>query len=288
LVEAVRTAPFVVVVGSSGAGKSSALRAGLLKAIESRQLDGVRDATLITPGAAPMRSIYHVPRSSGVVIVDQFEELFTLTDDEATQREFVRVRLAHLGDGRTRVVISLRADFRPAERTGLVVDADLVGAIVSEAGDRAGALPLVSHALVETWHRRVDGHLTLAAYRDAGSIAAAIARPHRTLHDRRRLDPVGPPADRGLIARPPKSRTRRATPGDARRSAGRSSAPRPLRDLPLNRLKPIDIDQLYRQLRVNGPAVTAPADDQGWSCQKAEVRPTLARRRCEASIVLGV
>ena len=210
LVEAVRTAAFVVVVGNSGAGKSSALRAGLLKAIETQKLSGLRQTAVVTPGTAPLRSICQVPGSVDVVVVDQFEELFTLTDDEATRREFVRLLLARIGDGSSRVVISLRADFygrctslaelapllarrqvvvgalseqelrvaitKPAEKAGLVVAGDLVDVIVAEAVDHPGALPPVSHALVETWHRRSDDELTLDAYRDAGSIAGAIAR----------------------------------------------------------------------------------------------------------------
>ena len=210
LVEAVRTASFVVVVGGSGAGKSSALRAGLATSIQARKLHGARQVIVITPGPSPLRSIYQVPASADVVIVDQFEELFTLTDDEATQREFVRLLIAHVNDGTKRVVISVRADFfehctklsdlapllarrlvvvgamseqelrvvvtTPAERAGLLVDDDLLDAIVAEAADHSGALPLVSHALVETWHRRSNNRLTLDAYRDAGSIAGAIAR----------------------------------------------------------------------------------------------------------------
>ena len=217
LVEAVRTASFVVVVGSSGAGKSSALRAGLVKALETRNLSGLRHVSVITPGTSPLRSIYQVPASVDVVIVDQFEELFTLTDEEAMQREFVRLLLARVNDGVSHVVISLRADFygyctripelapllarrqvvvgplsgqelrvavtKPAERAGLVVTPELVDTIVAEATDHAGALPLVSHALVETWHRRIDGQLNLDAYRDAGSIAGAIARTAERVYD---------------------------------------------------------------------------------------------------------
>ena len=210
LVEAVRAASFVVVVGNSGVGKSSALRAGLVKAIETRNLDGLRQAAVITPGIAPLRTFYQVPRSVDVVVIDQFEELFTLTDDEATQREFVRLLVARVNDGSWHVVISLRADFfgrcttlpelapllarrqvvvgplsehelrvvitHPAEKAGLIVAPELVDVILREAANHAGALPLVSHALVETWHRRTEDRLTLEAYRDAGSIAGAIAR----------------------------------------------------------------------------------------------------------------
>gem|GEM_PF-7089205 len=210
LFEAVRVASFVVVVGSSGAGKSSALRAGLVKSMEARKIVGLGHPCVITPGPAPLRSIYQVPTSADVIIVDQFEELFTLTDNEAVRREFVRTLLAPVNDGTGRVLISLRADFygyctripelapllarrqvvvgplseqelravitKPADKAGLVVDPELVDIIVAEAANHAGVLPLVSHAMVETWHRRADDHLTLDAYREAGSIGAAIAR----------------------------------------------------------------------------------------------------------------
>lgn len=216
LIEVVRSASFVVVVGISGAGKSSALRAGLVSAIEAGRVASVTHAMVITPGSTPMRSIYQVPRSADVVIVDQFEELFTLTDDDAIQREFVRVLLASVNDGTRRVVISLRADFygncmkipelaavlarrqvvvgamserelrtvitQPAERAGLVVEDALVEAIVAEAADHSGALPLVSHALVETWRRRTGVRLTVDAYREAGSLAGAIARTAESVY----------------------------------------------------------------------------------------------------------
>ena len=54
---------------------------------------------------------------------------------------------------------------------------------MAEAADHAGALPLVSHALVETWQRRTNDALTLDAYREAGSIAAAIARTAERVYD---------------------------------------------------------------------------------------------------------
>lgn len=217
LLEAVRSASFVVVVGNSGAGKSSALRAGLAKAVEAGAVDGCRTPSVITPGTSPVRTIYQLPPTADLIIVDQFEELFTLTDDEPVRHEFVRLLLARVTERSDRVVISLRADFygyctrlaalapllarkqvvvgpmtdhelrtvivKPADNAGLVVDDDLVEAIVTEAGDHIGALPLVSHAMVETWHRRANGHLTLDAYREAGSIGAAIARTAERVYD---------------------------------------------------------------------------------------------------------
>ena len=205
LVEAVRTASFVVVVGNSGAGKSSALRAGLVSAVETRQLNVCRQACVITPGTAPIRAIYQVPTSADLVIVDQFEELFTLTEDESTRSEFVRLLLSRVNDRSDRVVISLRADFyghctriaqlapllahrqvvvgpmdehglravvtKPAESVGLVVDDDLLDVIVNEAADHAGAL----HSSPTRWSRRGTAASTVA------SRSRRIARQGRSL-----------------------------------------------------------------------------------------------------------
>src|SRR3546814_15157344 len=44
------------------------------------------------------------------------------------------------------------------------------------AGDEAGALPLVAHALVETWLRRQGNTLTLEGFREAGGVAGAISQ----------------------------------------------------------------------------------------------------------------
>jgi WD40 repeat protein len=89
-----------------------------------------------------------------------------------------QVVVGALSEEELRVVIT-----KPAENAGLVVADDLVDAIVAEAANHAGALPLVSHALVETWQRRTYDALTLDAYREAGSIAAAIARTAERVYD---------------------------------------------------------------------------------------------------------
>ena len=73
-------------------------RAGQGRGVRKRERDRPR-RSVITPGAAPLRSIYQVPQSVDLLVVDQFEELFTLTDDEATQREFVRLLLVRVNDG---------------------------------------------------------------------------------------------------------------------------------------------------------------------------------------------
>jgi WD40 repeat protein len=113
-------APLLAVVGPSGSGKSSVLRAGLLPALAGGVLPGSANWTqaLIRPGEHPMRTLTRATRRlarepRGVLAVDQFEELFTACRDEAERAEFVAalVRAARDRDGRCIVVLAVRADF---------------------------------------------------------------------------------------------------------------------------------------------------------------------------------
>jgi hypothetical protein len=72
----------------------------------------------------------------------------------------------------------------PADRVGLTVEPSLVEMILTEADRQPGVLPLVSHALLETWKRREGGTLTLAGYREAGGLREAVARTAEQIHER--------------------------------------------------------------------------------------------------------
>src|SRR5262249_16894336 len=74
----------VAVVGASGSGKSSVVGAGL------------PGARTITPGAQPLKELRAAARS-GLLVVDQFEELFTLCADDAERRKFVAALIARKG-----------------------------------------------------------------------------------------------------------------------------------------------------------------------------------------------
>ncbi|HET9658682.1 MAG TPA: helix-turn-helix domain-containing protein [Kineosporiaceae bacterium] len=121
----------VVVVGASGSGKSSLLRAGLIPAVERGAASGLGSPgwswLLFTPGAEPVAELRRQLSGSGghgaggpvtadrdlLVVVDQLEELFTTCTDDAQRRAFV-TELLDLGrdrTGRTVVVAGLRADF---------------------------------------------------------------------------------------------------------------------------------------------------------------------------------
>ncbi|MBB5956441.1 WD40 repeat protein/energy-coupling factor transporter ATP-binding protein EcfA2 [Saccharothrix tamanrassetensis] len=284
---AVETGGIVMLVGASGAGKSSLVRAGMIPAIRAGALavDGSENwpAVVLTPGVDPVKELVrqipeltdllealagqeaeqapdgHGPESfpgqtpvgvmrfapqiraafAGyaarhggervVVVVDQFEEAFTLCGDENLVQTFVQV--LHVactpavpgGVAPALGVLGVRADFygrclafpeladalqdrqmvlgpmtsaelreavsRPAKAAGLQLEPGLIELMLRDLGVRsgraqgragqgaydAGALPLLSHALLATWQRRTAGKLTISGYRAAGGIQGAVA-----------------------------------------------------------------------------------------------------------------
>jgi len=130
----------LVVVGASGAGKSSLLRAGVMAALT---VDGATPA-LLTPGDRPLATLSEVDAGAALLVVDQFEEVFGPAVDEAERTEFVNALCAL----DMPVAIALRADFygraleyaelaRAAQEAQVVVgpmsDADLRSAVVEPA-----------------------------------------------------------------------------------------------------------------------------------------------------------
>ena len=110
--------PLLAVVGPSGSGKSSAVRAGLLPALASGVLPGSARwrRGLMRPGAHPLAALQWVLPEEGeraVLVVDQFEEVFTLCRDEQERTDFLDalVALAEDRDRHFQVVVAMRADF---------------------------------------------------------------------------------------------------------------------------------------------------------------------------------
>ncbi|MER6029517.1 helix-turn-helix domain-containing protein [Streptomyces sp. NPDC001851] len=226
LAERVHAHRLVAVVGSSGSGKSSLLRAGLIPLLRNEESPDRRPAAIriLTPGPRPMSARATVTRVSQepgdtVVVVDQFEELFTLCTDPAERGAFIGLLLTALEPGRgLRVVLAVRADFfgrcaehpalaaalreatvlvgpmspaelrqaivKPAMASGLIVERELTTRIVEDVTEKPGGLPLMSHALLETWRRRQGRALTLSAYEAAGGVQGAISRTAEELYAR--------------------------------------------------------------------------------------------------------
>jgi hypothetical protein len=247
---------FLAIVGASGSGKSSVVRAGLVPAIR-RQTDW--PIHVITPGSHPLKALAasltldsesvtaaatlmddmaKEPRSLDLfvtrlvwrsdklshllLVIDQFEELFTLCRDETERRAFVANLMYAAQHTSTTIVLTLRADFydhcapyddlrnaladhqayigpmnaaelrqaieRPAANARLTFEEGLVDLLLRDVGaigeqsPEPGALPLLSHALLETWQRCEGDRLTLAGYHAAGGVHGAIAQTAETVY----------------------------------------------------------------------------------------------------------
>ncbi|GAA1886747.1 WD40 repeat domain-containing protein [Actinomadura bangladeshensis] len=209
-VRALRGRGALVVAGPSGAGKSSLLRAGLVPALQ-----GEAEVVLRTAGGLEAAEVAALCGTGpAVVVVDQFEEVFTGRSEQDAED-----LIAALLGLPAAVVLALRADFygralrhrelaavlqtgqvvvtpmnedelrraiiAPAQRAGLELEPGLADLLLREvspppgarpgAAHETGTLPLLSHALLSTWERRRQGVLTIAGYRDGGGIEGAVA-----------------------------------------------------------------------------------------------------------------
>ncbi|XQQ05672.1 MAG: ATP-binding protein [Leptolyngbya sp. IPPAS B-1204] len=143
-----------------------------------------------------------------LLVVDQFEELYTLCSQEDRER-FVDLLLAGVKDAPCKVVLTLRADFcgqayayrplvdalqdadlklgsmnqaelqaaieKPAEKMGVQLEAGLTERILEDVGKEPGNLPLLEFALTRLWDKQQNRELTHAAYSDIGGVKQALA-----------------------------------------------------------------------------------------------------------------
>ena len=205
---------FLAVVGPSGSGKSSLVRAGVVPALRRAARRELR-AAIVSPGANPLAQLAAAGEAP-VLVVDQFEEVFTLCRSEENRSVFIDALLDAAGGG-VYVILALRADFyghcasyprlasaleerqalvgpmseeelrraieRPGEEAGLVLEPGFVEAVLRDVAGQPGALPLLSHSLLETWKRRSGRMMTVIGYLQSGGVRGAIAKTAESVYD---------------------------------------------------------------------------------------------------------
>ena len=247
----------IALVGPSGSGKSSAIAAGLIPRLREGAIAG-SDRWVIAqmvpgrtrwprsrrssprppasrtawrrcstsrraPDGAPV-PLRVMPEGGRVLLViDQFEELFTITDEVARRRFLDSIaRAVSEPDTQITVLLSLRADYYdrpllhpefakvftpgvenalpmtaneleavvvgPAERGGVAVEPALLAELVADAADRPGTLPLLEFALTELFDQRTQAALTLDGYRALGGIRGVLSRSAEAIYDGLRTD----------------------------------------------------------------------------------------------------
>jgi len=237
---------FIAVVGPSGSGKSSVVSAGLLPSLRQGAVAGSESwfTVEMTPAPHPFEALEEALRSVAVdppaslleelvasrrglhnalthvlptdgsqllVVIDQFEELFTQVEPDAAGRFLdALVHAITQEHSRVRVLVTLRADFydrplrhrglsellhdgtqiitpmtpeeleravvAPAERLGITFEPALVAELVRDVVDRAGALPLLQYTLTELFDARAGTRVTSATYRDMGGVSGALVK----------------------------------------------------------------------------------------------------------------
>ncbi|PSB22008.1 hypothetical protein C7B65_00920 [Phormidesmis priestleyi ULC007] len=258
LIQEVSHQSYLAVVGASGSGKSSIVQAGLIAQLrQGKQVPSSEQWWIgqMRPGDRPLEAlsrrlvdagtekektlqqqqiegilhqgtegfVYWLrsrPEPVVVLVIDQFEELFTLaaTDDRQQFLDLILGAVNYASD-RFKLILTLRADFispcleipelalilqrssvlvppyltendyrevilRPAEQVGLQVESGLVEVLLQELDHSAGDLPLLEFVLEQLWQQRRSGTLTLQAYQQQiGGLRGALERKAQAVYD---------------------------------------------------------------------------------------------------------
>jgi WD40 repeat protein/RecA/RadA recombinase len=261
MVEKLKYSRFLAIVGPSGSGKSSVAQAGLVPRLKEGALHGSKSWRYyppVIPGSDPQASLAHILKPKdidseewmeavrirseadsthlvnlidqggpdpAVLVIDQFEELFTVCDDEQKRRAFILTLLNLIQMPKTRhtVIITMRADIEsqlvqipalqseyekaqvrvtamkanemrevienPAELVGLKFEEDLVDEMIGEVLGKSAALPLLQFTLLKLWEKRDHNRVTWEAYRQIGGGQDALANSADASYDS--LSPEG-------------------------------------------------------------------------------------------------
>lgn len=270
LQEPVVESNFLAVIGPSGSGKSSLVKAGVLPALRSGRIPGSENwfyaemvpgevpleelaAALLSVSSSPLPGIVDTLRdhvdglalgvyealpsrdSKLLLMIDQFEELFTQVELESDRQQFLDLILNAVNAENSPIIIlaTLRADFYdrpllyqgfgelirartelvlplndeelaetisgPAFRVGAVLEEGLVETIIEDVREQPGALPLLQYALTELFERREGALLTSAAYQDIGGTLGALAKRAEEVY--RRFNEAGQNMARQMFLR---------------------------------------------------------------------------------------
>jgi WD40 repeat protein len=250
LVEVTQTQPLVAVVGPSGSGKSSVVYAGLIPKlrkegnwlIESFRLGKEPFLSLasalvrqLEPAAGETQQLREAVGLAGdlqngritlqqvvsrilernsekrlLLVIDQFEELYTLCQVKQEQRLFADALLTEIAQQNITLVATLRADFYgyvlsyrpardvlqeftpqllssmkreelqqaielPAQKLEVQLEPQLTQHILDDVGEEPGNLPLLEFALTRLWEKQINRELTHQAYEEIGGVKKAIA-----------------------------------------------------------------------------------------------------------------
>lgn len=196
LVSAIHDGKNVLLAGQSGSGKSSVMRAGIAanSALAEWRVIGPYEpghqlsATIAVIQEALGRSATAGNPARTILLLDQFEEIFTICDALAEREAFGRQLKAIVAHHRLQVVVGIRSDYldavlrlpeytwlgaaqletvayldpaalrlailEPAKRVNLEVDDEVWKDLVAKTVNEGSGLPLLQFALVELWRQR--------------------------------------------------------------------------------------------------------------------------------------
>lgn len=250
LIEAIQRCELVSVIGASGSGKSSVVFAGLvtklrqqgswkivafrpgqrpfqaiatswvmLRASDQSQAEQLQSVLQLAEAwrtdeaalyTAMEEVVWESPGTRVLLVVDQFEELYTQCQDAQERQAFIACLLKVVELTNVALVLTLRADFlgqalaypplanvlqhgnrmlgamsraeleaainQPATLLGVTLEEGLTDRMIEAVSLSEGNLPLLEFALQELWEKRQGIQLTHAAYDEIGGLEAAVAR----------------------------------------------------------------------------------------------------------------